>query len=445
MSVTAPAHGVWASKRSRSRSLAPSQRDDRDRTGVAGPSSGSQVLEQRRGPGVRVLLVEDNPGDADLVRGAFAQANAEVNLVHVERISEAIKQVAEREFDLALIDLSLPDAVELSGVGRLRMAFPSLPIVILTSLDDERLAAKAVAEGAQDYLVKGDIPAPLLMRAVRYAIERQQYADRSRALAEERATRVAAEALATENARLYQEAQRALGARDEFLAIASHELRAPLTAIHLNLEAIRKKVDAAAAGDILRKIDVALRSSRRLTTLTETLLDVSRITAARFTIRKEAFDAGGLVRDAIEQFRDNAVAAGCEVSLRADAPIVGCWDKMRFEQAVTNLLSNAIRYAPGGPIEVSIHEELEDLVLMVSDHGPGIPEPDLARIFERFERATTAHHHQGGLGLGLYVAREIAIAHGGRLEAENLPTRGARFTLRLPLETPPPTQVDGEA
>jgi signal transduction histidine kinase len=105
---------------------------------------------------------------------------------------------------------------------------------------------------------------------------------------------------------------------------------------------------------------------------------------------------------------------------------------MRVEQAVTNLLSNAMRYARGGPIEVAVHEELSHLVTTVSDHGPGIPEPDLARIFGRFERATTARQ-RGGLGLGLYVAREIAIAHRGTLEVENLPTRGARFTLRLPM------------
>jgi signal transduction histidine kinase len=376
--------------------------------------------------------VEDNPGDAQLVREAFAQANAVVDLVHVERISEALRQAEERQFDVALIDLSLPDAFELSGVGRMRMALPSLPIVILTALDDERLAAKAVAEGAQDYLVKGEIPPPLLLRAVRYAIERQQYADRSRALAEECAARFAAEALATENARLYQEAQRAIEARDEFLSIASHELRAPLTALYLQLEATRKKAIAKAAGDILHKIDTALRSSRRLTTLTETLLDVSRITAGRFTMNKEPFDAAALVRDVIEQFRDNAVEAGCEVRLRADAPVEGLWDKMRIEQAVTNLLSNAMRYARGEPIEVAVHEERSHLVTTVSDHGPGIPEPDLARIFGRFERATTARQ-RGGLGLGLYVAREIAIAHGGTLEAENLPTHGARFTLRLPM------------
>jgi len=377
--------------------------------------------------------VEDNPGDAELVQDAFAQAKADVELVQVERVSQALEAAAKGGFDLVLLDLSLPDAFELSGVGRVRMAFPNLPIVILTSLNDERLAAKAVAEGAQDYLVKGDLPAPLLVRAVRYAIERQHYTHRARLLAEEYAARVAAEALASENARLYQEAQRAIAARDEFLAIASHELKSPLTALYLQLQTVRKSGSELAAAGLVRKIDTAMRSSRCLASLTETLLDVSRITAGRFTIHREAFDAAALVADVVEQFHDNAVDAGCELSLRADGRVDGRWDKVRVEQAVTNLLSNAIRYAPG-PIAVSVHEEGAHVVITVSDLGPGIPDADLSRIFDRYERATTGRRHRGGLGLGLYVTREIAIAHGGTLVAENLPERGARFTLRLPMQ-----------
>jgi signal transduction histidine kinase len=431
MSITAPPRLVWvASQGSPSEAPPPSQ--------AAGGSQSPEQREPRHGARLRVLLVEDNPGDAWLVSDAFLQAKTEVDLVHVERVSEAVRQAEEREFDVALIDLSLPDASELGGVERMRAAYPSLPIVVLTALDDERLAAKAVALGAQDYLVKGDIPAPLLVRAVWYAIERQEYTDRSRALAEEQAARLAAETLAAQNVRLYRQAQRAIEARDEFLAIASHELKAPLCALHLQLEAVRRK----ARGDdvVLHKIDSAMRSSKRLTTLIETLLDVSRITAGQLTIHREAFDAVALVRDVIEHFRDSAVEAGCEVSLRADGPIEGLWDKVRVEQAVTNLLTNAIRYAPGGPIEISVQEEHSHLVTTVSDQGPGIPEVDLVRIFGRFERAVTAPDRRGGLGLGLYLAREIAIALGGRLEAENLPTRGARFTLRLPLETPPPRE-----
>jgi PAS domain S-box-containing protein len=141
-----------------------------------------------------VLLVEDNPGDAELVDEILRQADAGVTLVHVERISDAVERASGGGYDVALLDLSLPDSVGLEGARRLRAAFPELPIVVLTALEDDRLAAMAVAEGAQDYLVKGEIGPALLVRSLRYAVERQQYGERARQLAEERAARIAAEA-----------------------------------------------------------------------------------------------------------------------------------------------------------------------------------------------------------------------------------------------------------
>jgi PAS domain S-box-containing protein len=142
---------------------------------------------------LRVLLVEDNPADADLVREALAQGRTGATLVCAERISEALELAREGEWDIVLLDLSLPDAQELHGAHRLRAAFPELPVIVLTSLDDDRVAAGAVAEGAQDYLVKGQIEPSLLVRSIRYAIERQHYADRARLLVEERAARIVAE------------------------------------------------------------------------------------------------------------------------------------------------------------------------------------------------------------------------------------------------------------
>src|SRR6266568_421419 len=143
--------------------------------------------------GLRVLLVEDNPGDADLVREALARADRSLVLVHVERISEAIDRAREAAFDVVLLDLSLPDSFELAGARQLRAACPHIPIVVLTALDDDRVAARAVAEGAQDYLVKGQLEPSLLVRSMRYAIERQQYGERARLLAQEHSARLAAE------------------------------------------------------------------------------------------------------------------------------------------------------------------------------------------------------------------------------------------------------------
>jgi signal transduction histidine kinase/CheY-like chemotaxis protein len=188
---------------------------------AAETSQRTPLLRSCRTDPLRVLLVEDNPADADLVREALAQGPAGATLVCVERISEALERAREGEWDVVLLDLSLPDAQELSGAHRLRLAFPQLPIIVLTSLEDDRVAAGAVAEGAQDYLLKAQIAPSLLVRSIRYAIERQHYAERARLLAEERAGRIAAET-AQRRALLLSELSGALfGSIDDEATIAT--------------------------------------------------------------------------------------------------------------------------------------------------------------------------------------------------------------------------------
>jgi PAS domain S-box-containing protein len=233
-------------------------------------------------------------------------------------------------------------------------------------------------------------------------------------------------------------AEEAIRLRDEFLSIASHELKTPLTALQLQLESVRDRVDLLdhkAAG----RIDRAARSGERLRDLIEALLDVSRIATGRFELSRQRFDLAEVVRDVVERLRDSADKARCELSLHAGVTVVGTWDRLRVEQLLTNLVSNAIKYAAGAPIDVSLASEGESAVLEVRDRGPGISDRDLVRIFERFERAASMRNY-GGLGLGLYISREIAAAHGGVVSARNEPDGGARFTVRLPLAPRPSSE-----
>ena len=232
------------------------------------------------------------------------------------------------------------------------------------------------------------------------------------------------------------QAQEAVRLRDEFLAIASHELKTPLTALQLQLESIRRI--AGTPEPISQRIERAMRVGERLARLVDTLLDVSRISRGALKLNPEPFDFVDAARDVVERLRESAVQARCDLRLQADTPVAGCWDRLRIEQVLTNLVSNAIKYAGGKPVDVSVARHGTDVVLLVEDGGPGIPPDDLPRIFDRFERAASTHHY-GGMGLGLYVARQIAEAHGGTATAENLPGGGASFTVRLPLECPPIT------
>lgn len=228
------------------------------------------------------------------------------------------------------------------------------------------------------------------------------------------------------------QSQEAIRLRDEFLSIASHELKTPLTALQLLLLSLREQP----SGDdeqLAKKLERAQRIGDRLGMLVEALLDVSRIASGRLTLNLESFDLVEAVREVCERLRDSAISAGCQLSVVIDGPVQGRWDRLRIEQVLMNLISNSIKYAAGGPIEVSLARQAGEAVLEVRDQGPGVPEADLSRIFERFERIASARHY-GGMGLGLYVARQIAEAHNGTVAASSPPGKGACFTVRLPID-----------
>jgi PAS domain S-box-containing protein len=232
-----------------------------------------------------------------------------------------------------------------------------------------------------------------------------------------------------ERLRLAQ-AQEAIRLRDEFLSIASHELRTPLTALQLQIRGLKDHVGAGEEA-LLKKMDRAGRIGDRLAQLIETLLDVSRIATGKLELKLENFDLVDAAREVVDRLRDSATSANSSISLEVDPSIPGRWDRLRIEQVLMNLISNSIKYAAGHPIEVSATRSGDQAVLQVRDHGPGIPAADTSRIFDRFERAGSGHNY-GGMGLGLYVARQIAEAHGGTIVASNAADGGACLSVRLP-------------
>jgi len=228
-----------------------------------------------------------------------------------------------------------------------------------------------------------------------------------------------------ERLRLAQ-AQEAIRLRDEFLVIAAHELKTPLTVLGLQLQKLQRM------GAPQESVGTALRSARRLGALVDTLLDVSRIATGQLKVDVQECDLAELVREVVERWRDEASRAGCQLHVDAPAPVRGRWDPLRIDQVIENLLGNAIKYAPGKPVRISIAARGDLAELCVSDDGPGIPPGAEARIFRRFERATDVRNY-GGLGLGLYIVREIVEAHGGTISVDTAAGKGATFRVALPL------------
>jgi PAS domain S-box-containing protein len=233
-----------------------------------------------------------------------------------------------------------------------------------------------------------------------------------------------------ERVRLAQ-AEEAMRLRDEFLSIASHELKTPLTALQLQLQGLLDRKQSL-DDKVTKKLEKAIRAGDRMGDLVESLLDVSRIASGQLSLKYESFDMVEAAHEVIERLREAAQRARCDVSLGAGAPVRGRWDRLRVEQILTNLLSNAFKYASATPVVVTIRRETETAVLQVRDAGPGLPEADLLRLFRRFERGSPPSY--GGFGVGLYVARQVADAHGGTITAVNNDGPGASITVRLPLE-----------
>lgn len=244
--------------------------------------------------------------------------------------------------------------------------------------------------------------------------------------------------LALENARLYQTAQQAIGMRDEFLSIASHELRTPLTPLQITLQRLlrtrsRGSLEQVETERLRSLLARGERQVGRLTALVETLLDVSRISSGRMPLRREPLDLSKVARDVVARFADEVARAGCRPELKLDPSVRGCWDRQRIEQALGNLLGNALKYGPGKPIQIEVSRAGRNARLSVRDQGIGIEPSSLGRIFERFERAVPSSSY-GGLGLGLYITKQIVEAHGGSIRVVSELGGGSSFVLEIPAE-----------
>ncbi|WP_084609962.1 GAF domain-containing protein [Archangium violaceum] len=278
---------------------------------------------------------------------------------------------------------------------------------------------------------------PLLVRgqpigALSFVSARHSYDAQHLALARELA-RLAA--LAIDNARLYREARDAIRLREEFLSIASHELRTPITAIQLHVQELLRQLSRNPEGlgpeRLRRGLEVADRQVKRQLHLVNDLLDVSRLGAGRLVLRPESLDLSVLVREVAERFEPELARTGSRLTLEAPAPVPGNWDRLRLEQVVTNLLANAVKYGQGNPIGLSVEARDGLARLAVSDTGIGIAPEHLERVFGRFERAVSERHY-GGFGLGLWISRRIIETMGGHISVSSQLGVGSTFRVELP-------------
>ncbi len=260
------------------------------------------------------------------------------------------------------------------------------------------------------------------------------YTKRDFLLAQEIGSRVA---VAIDNATLYQDARDAIQARDEFLSIASHELKTPLTSMLLQLQAVLHSIKSQSLASFsiektMTSLESTIAQSKRLSKLVNDLLNISLITTGRLELEREKTDLRKIVNDVTYRLKESMSKSGSSLSIEDGKAVIGNWDKIRLEQVVTNLITNAIKYGDGKPIEVEIKNSGKHAFLRVTDHGLGIPKEQQDKIFDRFQRGDVKSSIKG-LGVGLYMVNEIVRAHKGKIELSSKPNEGSTFTVQLPL------------
>lgn len=371
---------------------------------------------------LRVLMLEDSDNDADLLLRHLRKSGYTLDYVRTET-PEVFREALQRgPWDLILSDFTMPRFSAPDALAIVKELAIDVPFIVVSGSIGEAAAVEAMKAGAHDFFLKGNLA------RLAAAIERE----RAEALLRHQHRR-AVEELRESQAQLRD----AVHARDAFLSIASHELKTPLTSLSLQVESAAQilqglALDTGSASRLEAKLKGVSRQVTRLTTLINGLLDVARITSDRMQLSLDRFD----LREAIDSVLTGAedIIARSRSILRVDtpAPAVGSWDRLRIESVIFNLVSNATKFGASKPIRIALETHPTEAVLVVADQGIGIEPSEQERIFRRFERAVPEKHF-GGLGLGLWVAREIVEAHGGSISVTSEPGVGSTFTVRLPI------------
>jgi len=367
---------------------------------------------------VRILLVEDNPGDARLTAELLREAGAlNFELVHASTFAECLQHLGAGEFSVVLLDLSLPDAHGIESAAHLNARHSQLPLIVLTGLDDAKIALSALQAGAQDYLVKGQGDGHLISRAIRYAIERKR-----------------GEVLLIEAKNSAEASSRA---KSEFLANMSHELRTPLNAIIGFSEILKQEALGPLGHDSYRNYVGDIHDSGiHLLRIINDILDLSKVEVGKLTINETPFDPREVVESCLRIVRERAATNGVDLiaNFASNLPTLNADERM-VKQILLNLLSNAVKFTNrGGSVSISVACDTDDGVTMrVADTGIGIAPEDIERAMQPFVQIDSSLQRKfSGTGLGLPLARSMVELHGGKFAIESAVGQGTAITVSFP-------------
>lgn len=380
----------------------------------------SHTMNKRKN--LKIVLIEDSPGDAELLRIAIHRNREEraVELVHFEALKPAIAFLKDNAADLIILDLSLPDSTGISSLNSLREVVPHLPIIVWTGWEDRSSAIEGIRLGAQDYLFKGTIDFASIFSAFDYAIERQKIQN------------------AVE--RISLQRQQETEFKKEVLEVVAHDLRSPLAGVLMQLEGILSGQLIEHLTPEQRKLFQQMRNNcEQVFQLSSGLLELESLRSKQF-LNLQLTDIVPYLRKTFESF----IPLASQKAIHMDLQIASNFPKVvvdpkRLAQAFNNLLSNAIKFShPKSKIVISLRVEGNEFRLDVKDNGQGIPEEDKPKLFVEFSRTRirpTAGEETAGLGLA--IVKRIADAHNGRVEVQTELGKGSTFSIILPVVTSP--------
>ncbi len=409
-----------------------------------------------------ILLIDDDSNNLAILADFLSTRN--YIILVAETGESGLKRAIYVRPDIILLDLMMPGMGGLEVCRRLKKEeiTKDIPVIFMTALAETEFKVSGFEAGAVDYITKPFHREEVLARVGAHLHLRElahQLQDANQFLEKRVEQRTVELAKAnkklqleiTERKRVEQErdkflmqeqkarieAEKSIQLRDDFLAIASHELRTPLTPLHMQVQFIKRHLRSAPLsffpkiGALLKAVENTDREIDQLSRLIENLLDVSRITVGQLTLNPEKVELSQLLRDTIDRFRADCKKAGCEFILKIETQVSCFLDPYRIKQLVTNLLTNAIKYGAGKPIEVSLSSDQVSVLLTVRDHGIGISKQEQSKLFQRFERFAPLKHF-GGLGLGLYIVRRIVDANDGIVRLESEVGKGTTVMIELP-------------
>jgi signal transduction histidine kinase len=390
----------------------------------------------------KLLIVDDLPENLRALDALIRDERRQV--FQAASGEEALTLMLEHEFALAILDVQMPgmDGFELAELMRGTERTRNIPIVFVSAAGRElNYAFKGYEQGAVDFLYKPLDPDAVRSKVNVFVTLDQQRREMRRQMEALERSRREQETLLRELNKTQEELQHSLRMRDDFMSLVAHELRTPLNTLFLetqmrSLQLKRGNLPAFNPEQMGNMIKRDERQIKAMIRLIDDMLDVSRMKSGTLSIRPGKVELMGLLERVVNDLSLQAAAAGSTMQLTAHAPVEGWWDEFRIEQVIVNLLTNALRYGGGGMVEVSVHMQDDAICgtkvrIDVRDQGKGIAPDFIDRIFEPYERGAKSGEPKG-LGLGLYISRQLASSHGGELTVQSTPGQGATFSLLLP-------------